>query len=174
MAIGILRQNPHKAHHDLESFYWLTIWCLLRHADHDRGVHACQDLLDAEGKQRVNAKVTWLVMDSAVDIKGNVSLSQLLKELGSLFEEQMATSKHASKPITYEAILQVLDYALAKVWPEGDRSRPFNSPQDSTATLESQAQTRSGQKRKTDSGVKSGGNQKKVRGMQGASSRRPT
>ncbi|PCH39188.1 hypothetical protein WOLCODRAFT_158728 [Wolfiporia cocos MD-104 SS10] len=41
MAMGLIDADPkicadHQAHHDLESFFWLLVWVVLRHTHHDR------------------------------------------------------------------------------------------------------------------------------------------
>ncbi|KAJ7175363.1 hypothetical protein C8R46DRAFT_891106 [Mycena filopes] len=50
VSIEILKQTvAHAAHHDLESFYWLLIWMILRHTDHKSGPNACGELFDPVG-----------------------------------------------------------------------------------------------------------------------------
>lgn len=166
MAIDVLNHRPHEARHDLESFYWLTILCLLRRGDHDRGILGYHDLVDQEGeKTAAGRKIAWLSRESELDITRNTPLSQLLKELASLFRRQIHTTDRADKAATYEAVLQIFDAALARVWPDDDQ---FNPRQDPTVTENSQVGR--GQKRKADSQVVSGRNQKKARCRKGAPS----
>lgn len=47
MAVDVLMHKMHERKHDLES-YWLLVWTLLRHADHDQGPSARSKLFDVE------------------------------------------------------------------------------------------------------------------------------
>ncbi|KAJ7172043.1 hypothetical protein C8R46DRAFT_136790 [Mycena filopes] len=62
VAIELLENENlrHEAWHDLESFYWLLIWIILRytHHAHDDGPAACHNLFDAA--KPAGAKRQWL------------------------------------------------------------------------------------------------------------------
>ena len=61
MVVDVLMHKMHERKHDLESFYWLLVWTLLRHSDHDQGPSACSKLFDVEDRELAAAqKRTWL------------------------------------------------------------------------------------------------------------------
>ncbi|KAF7966676.1 hypothetical protein HWV62_37506 [Athelia sp. TMB] len=129
MAIGVLQRLLHQPHHDRESFYWLTLWYILRHTKNHHDTLDCSNLLDQGGNNAVCAKVAWLTMwKSKLEITGNRPLTQLLKDFGSIFMKQLETDERAGKPVTYDAIRELFVPALAKIWPTGDHSLPFNPP----------------------------------------------
>ncbi|KZT68574.1 hypothetical protein DAEQUDRAFT_692221 [Daedalea quercina L-15889] len=128
----------HGVRHDLESFYWVILWIVLRHTDHthEKGAAACRELFaaadEADAERR---KITWLVSRprSDVTILGNPPLTNLLGRLRRLVKEctlggdDMAETPH----LTHEAFLEILDDALKdERWPEGDKARKFVPPPD--------------------------------------------
>jgi hypothetical protein len=61
MVIDVLMHKMHEHKHDLRSFYWLLIWTLLHHADHNQGPSACSKLFDVEdGELAAAQKEHWL------------------------------------------------------------------------------------------------------------------
>ncbi|KAJ7729683.1 hypothetical protein DFH07DRAFT_895508, partial [Mycena maculata] len=64
MAIAIIGNfATHGPHHDLESFYWLLVWMILRHTNHTHGEGsmACSNLFDRSG---IVMKRSWLLDDT--------------------------------------------------------------------------------------------------------------
>ncbi|KAI0675551.1 hypothetical protein C8Q78DRAFT_331038 [Trametes maxima] len=125
MAIEVLNvpEIIHNAHHDLESFYWVFLWVVVRHTDHGQGEDICHDIFKyGNDKDSAIAKRGWL--ESVVfDIPDNEPLSYLLKEFTPLVLEHIPTNRRNVKPIllTYDAILEIFDTALAMPgWPEKD------------------------------------------------------
>ncbi|KAJ7439810.1 hypothetical protein B0H11DRAFT_555042 [Mycena galericulata] len=60
MAIAIMgNKTAHGPHHDLESFYWLLVWMVLRHTNHDNehGTLACSKLFDTHEPDK---KRSWI------------------------------------------------------------------------------------------------------------------
>ncbi|KAF9004084.1 hypothetical protein BDQ17DRAFT_476421 [Cyathus striatus] len=56
-----LLKLAHMSHHDLESFYWVMIWILLRYANHKQGHKACSQLFDHADNYVAKAlKEHWL------------------------------------------------------------------------------------------------------------------
>ncbi|KAI0641971.1 hypothetical protein C8Q79DRAFT_265404 [Trametes meyenii] len=125
MAIEMLNvpEIIHNTHHDLESFYWVLLWVVVRHTNHGQGEDICNDVFKyGNDKDSANAKRGWL--ESVVfDIPDNQPLSYLLKELTPLVLEHIPTTRRNAKPtlLTYEAVLEIFDTALAMPgWPEKD------------------------------------------------------
>ncbi|KAJ7043953.1 hypothetical protein C8F04DRAFT_1175024 [Mycena alexandri] len=68
MAIQRLeaQNTPHEAHHDLESFYWLLIWVILRYTIHNHkdGLFACHHLFDVNDPAAI--KRSWLTKKTPI------------------------------------------------------------------------------------------------------------
>ncbi|GBE83593.1 predicted protein [Sparassis crispa] len=127
MAVELLEERRviHDAHHDLESFYWLLIWLVLRHTSHDdpKGAKRCSllffhddDVLCGEVKR------AWLGKRKHVAVPGNAPLTWLVDQLTKLCNISQATSV----PLTYEAVLEKFETVLKMDgWPEADCAIPF-------------------------------------------------
>ncbi|KAI0675544.1 hypothetical protein C8Q78DRAFT_1074557 [Trametes maxima] len=117
MAIEILKvpEIIHNTHHDLESFYWVLLWVIVRHTNHGQGEDICNDIFKyGNDKDSASAKRDWLE-SVMLEIPDNKPLSYLLKELTVLVLEHIPTTRRNATPIplTYEAVLDVFDTALA-------------------------------------------------------------
>ncbi|KAI0641964.1 hypothetical protein C8Q79DRAFT_918222 [Trametes meyenii] len=125
MAIEILKvpDSIHNIHHDLESFYWVLLWVIVRHTNHGQGEDICNDIFKyGNDKDSASAKRDWLE-SIMLEIPDNKPLSYLLKELTVLVLEHIPTTRRNAKPtlLTYEAVLEIFDTALAMPgWPEKD------------------------------------------------------
>jgi hypothetical protein len=126
MAVDVLMHKMHERKHDLESFYWLLVWTLLRHADHDQGPSACSKLFDIEDRELAAAqKRTWLET-SDLRINRNEPLTQLLERLRAIFDDQLGAKRRISVEATYTTLLAALDEALGQPdWPENDGCMAF-------------------------------------------------
>ncbi|KAJ7497662.1 hypothetical protein FB451DRAFT_1550478 [Mycena latifolia] len=96
----------HECKHDLESFYYILIWILLRYADHSSpdGEYACSLLFDKS-------------LDAlAIDVK--------------VFYHQSSSSHGATGvPATHASVLAAFDTALSSdTWPQKDGPKPFVPP----------------------------------------------
>ncbi|KAI0355846.1 hypothetical protein OH77DRAFT_268114 [Trametes cingulata] len=132
MAFEILRGDRggpiiHNTHHDLESFYWVLIWIVLRHTDHDhpKGQHACTQVFKfGDDDDSSSSKRSWVTqqLELPLRVRNNAPLSQLLQDLALMVCENIPhplvrTQVH----LTYERMLQAFDAALARTdWPEND------------------------------------------------------
>ncbi|KAJ6557268.1 hypothetical protein DFH09DRAFT_1037340 [Mycena vulgaris] len=139
LALERMRQTVtvrHNAGHDLESFYWLLIWIILRHTAHTHpsGNLACSDLFDSI-RTSLKLKQGWLLDPSPVAIE--VPLFQLAEGLRFAALAQnpptVGTSKYAipSNPvtITHAAVLRIFnDEVAAPGWPNDDKALPFHVP----------------------------------------------
>ncbi|KAL6306925.1 hypothetical protein BKA93DRAFT_878241 [Sparassis latifolia] len=131
MAVELLnkRRVIHDAHHDLESFYWLLIWLVLRHTSHDdpKGAKRCSllffhddDILCGEVKR------AWLCRDQYLGVPGNAPLTWLLKELTILCDDCQCRRNGPTVHLTYKAVLEKFETALSlDGWPEDDCAIPF-------------------------------------------------
>ncbi|KAJ6511958.1 hypothetical protein C8R47DRAFT_1314047 [Mycena vitilis] len=88
MAIELHKKvdTLHTISHDMESFYWLLIWMILRYTahTHEHGVFACHNLFDVEDLG--GAKHTWL--KHATPLDSNSPLGQLTAALRLLVMDQ--------------------------------------------------------------------------------------
>jgi hypothetical protein len=128
MSRGILEEEDHLVHHDLESFYWVLIWIVLRYTSHQHkdGKNACMQLFDHHKENILSAiKLTWL-LHSQLTIKDNKPLTTLLTQLSDLFLAQQSSRLHPGIPLTHDTMLEAFDKALLDTgWPENDVARDF-------------------------------------------------
>ncbi|KAI0353660.1 hypothetical protein OH77DRAFT_575578 [Trametes cingulata] len=131
MAFEILRgavsgPTVHHVHHDLESFYWVIVWIVLRHTahDHPKGQLACTQVFKfGEDRESSAMKRDWIVdqAQSPLGIANNEPLTTLLAELADIVGENFPQWKREPIYLTYDRMLEKFDAALAKEdWPEDD------------------------------------------------------
>lgn len=139
----------HDVRHDLESFYWLLVWIILRHSTkhkHREGSRACSSLFDAATESvAADKKTGWLADPKRLNGDGLPfnfidALRQMLKSHHMYMlqegEQQNQTSfVRVPQPqiqkveITHSEWLRIFDQALAmNGWPEGDAAVPFDPP----------------------------------------------
>ncbi|OBZ70522.1 hypothetical protein A0H81_09098 [Grifola frondosa] len=160
MAIGILESQGdviHQVHHDLESFYWVLIWIVLRHTAHSdpRREFASGSVFKPgeEALEVATMKQGW-VLRQPVTVKDNPPLSDLLHDFTKLCLSQFTKSKNDQdkNPLTYEAVLKIFDDALASDgWPENDPALLFDLPEKHPAKAQGFA-SRTSNKRGRDDG----------------------
>ncbi|CCM06122.1 uncharacterized protein FIBRA_08371 [Fibroporia radiculosa] len=141
MAIEVLRGSAiHDARHDLESFYWLLVWLVLRHTDHDHvaGAMACSRLFDGENEWScLGHKDIWLGDNQPVSVRGNAPLTHLLGKFNDCCYRSTPRKEVKQVPLTHELVLALFDEALAMDgWPEKDGARPFKMPNTPTTTVD--------------------------------------
>ncbi|EED84135.1 predicted protein [Postia placenta Mad-698-R] len=129
----------HEARHDLESFYWLLFWLMLRHTKHDH--HYGQKTSDLYFKAPSDSalaeyKSVWLIQNMPILVPGNRPLSKLLVDLGDLCRRNCLLVKDPIEPLTHEAMLARFNEALASPdWPEEDPAIPLKpEPQPSNSS----------------------------------------
>ncbi|KAJ7072011.1 hypothetical protein C8F01DRAFT_1102168, partial [Mycena amicta] len=125
----------HQAHHDIESFYWLLIWVLLRHAKHSLpdGPLACATFFDKErDSDAIAQKVNWLARTSMASIfPDNPTLSTLIDELRQVIYQGQKSLRLTTSvvPLTHERMISHFAAALAQDdWPRTDGAIPFDPP----------------------------------------------
>ena len=152
MAIDVLMHEMHRRKHDLESIYWLLIWIILRHVEHNhhQGEEACGKLFDIDDRELAAfAKRTWLVT-SDLRINNNEPLTGLLKSLRTLFKKQLGDIDTASVEVTYDTFLATIDDTLSLPgWPEDDGFIKF-IPHSGSKSVQNTSQA-SSKKRKAES-----------------------
>jgi len=163
MAVEVLEGDViHDVRHDLESFFWLLIWLVLRHTAyvHRDGLDALRSLFDQPTYGALaDTKRGWL-LSPLMSVKDNKPLTDLITKFKRLCKLNMFDEDNPSgfKPLTYVSVLEVFDEALARQdWPSDDKAIPFvpladpNRPQSArpegvilSSQVNSQACRRSG------------------------------
>ncbi|KAI0706503.1 hypothetical protein C8Q76DRAFT_682878 [Earliella scabrosa] len=118
----------HRPHHDLESVYWVLLWVVLRHTEHNLGQQFCTHVFSLTNGPQL--KIAWLMLQEGETgcpfiIERNEPLTQLMEQLRNVVSQHVLTSRipgFKGPPIlTYDAVLQIFDAALAKDdWPAED------------------------------------------------------
>ncbi|KIM71706.1 hypothetical protein PILCRDRAFT_830179 [Piloderma croceum F 1598] len=140
IAIEILDSNDdvkHEVKHDLESFFWLLIWCILRHTTHSdpRGSAACSTLFDHDNKYLAAAvKFRFLSTTKSLVIDKNVPLTKLLQTLTRFILLQQHDLRNPVRAaVTHEMFLDAIDKHLEMDgWPEDDAALIFIAPSSSS------------------------------------------
>ncbi|PCH37064.1 hypothetical protein WOLCODRAFT_58519, partial [Wolfiporia cocos MD-104 SS10] len=144
MAMELMNVDPkqdvsHQVHHDLESFFWLLVWFVLRHTNHDhkegKGTFAKVFGTNYHKTTHQERKENMLLR-KFFTIKGNTPLSYLLQRLQSMVSDayilnvpKFGNVTQTPVPLTYDAMLEAFDEALGmKGWPEDDVAIPFKPP----------------------------------------------
>ncbi|KAF9014197.1 hypothetical protein BDQ17DRAFT_1419101 [Cyathus striatus] len=125
MAIDILAKQQHLPHHDLESFYWVMVWILLRYGQHQHveGSQACTNLFDhASDSVARTFKHSWVKeYDEPLTMQSNVPLSTLMKYLRRIFERYHRKKKEETIP-QHEKFAKGLDIMIkSEGWPNDDQ-----------------------------------------------------
>ncbi|KAI0648622.1 hypothetical protein C8Q79DRAFT_904359 [Trametes meyenii] len=135
-----LQAPAHLIRHDLESFFWVLVWIVLRHTNHDdpEGMKSCGAVFPYGNDRRAtDCKTAWVNRFPAVKVKENEPLSVLLDKFGHLVDHATKGPRHGPQiPLTYDAILQVFDEVLARNdWPVDDKAIPFVRENTRTASV---------------------------------------
>ncbi|RPD54991.1 hypothetical protein L226DRAFT_575346 [Lentinus tigrinus ALCF2SS1-7] len=117
----------HRVHHDLESYYWLLLWLVLRHTRHNLG-HALSEEVFEFGDLSValKKKMQWLWGGFWEDevklvVQDNAPLTSLMANFKRLVMK-MCHSRYESDLLTHQSVLDLFDQALAQPgWPTNDR-----------------------------------------------------
>ena len=139
MSVEVLQQKMviHEARHDLESFYWLLLWLVLRHTNHSE--YDCHGRLkklfdQITEEECADKKKLWLMRDvKRFKIYDNAPLNDLLKEFSVLCNanSELEPPLQAPSPVTHANVLQLFDRVLERPdWPQNDKARLFIPKQD--------------------------------------------
>lgn len=120
----------HAVHHDLESFYWLLIWVVLRHTQHthNAGETAFFEVFPGDNEALAkNAKHSFRTREEPLAVKDNRPFSHLLSRLWLLvFKTVKSPLNPLPTLLTYHDVLHALNEALdMDDWPENDAAIPF-------------------------------------------------
>ncbi|KAH9930130.1 uncharacterized protein B0H18DRAFT_1117183 [Fomitopsis serialis] len=158
MAIEILETYlVHDVHHDLESFFWLLLWIVLRHTNHtNHSSHVIYlEIFNAQDDKNSAQKKKYFLTESMEwEVKDNKPLTTLIYDFKDLCLDNVPTRGDrgsATISLTYESVLAVFDKALADPsWPENDSALPFKLPRDASNSQSGQnesAESRQDEKR---------------------------
>ncbi|EJF59157.1 hypothetical protein DICSQDRAFT_172310 [Dichomitus squalens LYAD-421 SS1] len=136
MAIQLLGDEGdiHGLHHDLQSFYWVILWVVLRHTDHThpKGDEACPHIFDPGERASLAAKYSWLSgrLRKDLRVRDNVPLTVLLKEFGDLCVQKLLSD---DQPLDYDEVLAIFDKVLdsdgyRNLWPAKDAPKAYKLP----------------------------------------------
>ena len=136
MAIDLLTDGDvvHELRHDLESFFWLLVWIILRHTTHTLDARACEKLFnhDDEGECQY-AKTGFLTGARPLEV-GIKPLDELIDEFRTACQTNFRVKgAEPSDPLTHEKVFGMFDKALAQEseWPtEDDEALPYVIPDD--------------------------------------------
>ncbi|EPT01935.1 hypothetical protein FOMPIDRAFT_89275 [Fomitopsis schrenkii] len=152
MAVEILDKCfrvTHEARHDLESFYWLLVWIVLRHqtCTSDWTWHELFDCRNS--KIALGIKKAWLTgPKQRITVKGNGALTVLLERFRILCQNNNYMEKPEER-MTHNKVLHLFSVVLKdrNDWPKpedvDDRAKPWVMP----ATRPSDRPSRKGQLR---------------------------
>ncbi|KAI0706502.1 hypothetical protein C8Q76DRAFT_696735 [Earliella scabrosa] len=128
MAMAFLimatHQEPvfHDVHHDLESFYWVLLWIVLRHTEHSLGQSRCETVFKYGNDQDAwSAKEAWLGSPYTdkndawkLNVTNNEPLTVLMREFRLLVRKQA----REGFVLEYDIVLALFDKVLAmEGWP---------------------------------------------------------
>ncbi|OJT05826.1 hypothetical protein TRAPUB_3321 [Trametes pubescens] len=144
----------HDSPHDVESFFWVLLWIILRHTDHrhEGGKQGCELVfIYGSDAMATMAKQAWLLrsvrLNPVLEIIGNAPLTSLLHSFHVLVYD--ATIRMADRvPLTYASVLDIFDAAIARDdWPVGDKALPFKLTDNRTKLTVVRTQAQTGDKR---------------------------
>ena len=142
MALQLLaRVCPvHRVSHDLESFYWVLLWVVLRHTAHR---HPAKDqalpsiFTEGDDWSAAGAKAIWLGGSTKLVIPKNKPLTKLMEKYRLLARDNWQSHHRSGKSLTYEAVEEIFVTALAsKGWPTDDKALPFPLPDTHTHSVQ--------------------------------------
>ena len=123
----------HKPRHDLESFYWVLLWVVLRHTQHPLGKGFYENIFVRGDQLR---KWLWVADRDAIpgleDAKmlvfiDNEPLTSLVEEFRLLVKDQYL--RPSEDVLTHDAVLAIFDGELAKDgWPSHCDRIPYTPP----------------------------------------------
>ena len=148
MAIDLLDPKTkaalHTYRHDLESFFWVLLWIVLRHTTHDHanGRAACQTFFPFGNDSQATTSKRGYLGGYSIEITNNVPLTRLLAKFKNMVsratapEDPLLDDLNTRVPLTYDSVLEIFNEALARDdWPENDASIPFVPGKTRTTTL---------------------------------------
>ena len=141
MAIEILRTYvAHDFSHDLESFFWLLLWVVLRYTKTTCWPAYRQYLATFGGQteeQSASDKMFFLMRPMRWEVVGNAPLTELVSKFKTLCYRALPDHEIPEKkivPLTYETVMALFDDSLDRAdWPQNDHALPFKMPSKTPA-----------------------------------------
>lgn len=124
MAVEMLDSDKvviHKPRHDLESFYWVLLWVILRHTLHNLDQKRCEQIfVYGKDNEASTQKCDWVDRSDhkkrgyLVNFKDNRPLTILLRQYRQLVRQHI----HTETGLDYDSVLTIFDNALSMDgWP---------------------------------------------------------
>ncbi|KAI0324567.1 hypothetical protein GY45DRAFT_1288719 [Cubamyces sp. BRFM 1775] len=146
MAIDLLdpmlNTALHTFLHDLESFFWVLLWIVLRHTTHNHphGNAACETYFPFGDDSQAAAIKRGYLGGCSLQIANNEPLTMLLEKFGDMVARATVIEKpligQTRTPLTYASVLEIFNQVLAREdWPENDASIPYVPDKTRTTTL---------------------------------------
>ncbi|KAI0750211.1 hypothetical protein C8Q80DRAFT_1233155 [Daedaleopsis nitida] len=117
----------HEPRHDLESFYWVLLWVVLRHTHHNLGQNLCEKIFSyGDDRTAAENKSRWLSLTADEDRQANgsnclMTHSRPLTELLEGFRALVRNNLKHKTGLTHSAVLELFETALKeKDWPTND------------------------------------------------------
>ncbi|OJT12266.1 hypothetical protein TRAPUB_11200 [Trametes pubescens] len=118
----------HNTYHDLESFYWVLLWVVIRHTAYRKGADGkelCKKIFKfGDDSASADAKRGWVDQRAPTfSVFRNKPLSHLLANFNELVLDHLPTRRknQVQVPLNYESVLRVFDEAIAMPgWPQDD------------------------------------------------------
>ncbi|KAF7357574.1 Pkinase-fungal domain-containing protein [Mycena sanguinolenta] len=134
VAIAIIdssnTKTPHESHHDLESFFWLIIWMILRHTTHGHhhGRHACSKLFDHSDSELKEAWITKNKLPQNPHPLFKLA-NDLREQVLDQYPPESSRRKVSAVNLTHENVLTDFDKHLeSDDWPIDDKALPYIAP----------------------------------------------
>ncbi|OJT05821.1 hypothetical protein TRAPUB_3316 [Trametes pubescens] len=145
IALDLLRSSlvpvMHDSCHDLESFYWVLVWIVLRHTAHNypgaTRQEACSHVFKfGNDNEASTAKAGWFYNRVPLIIDRNPPLTDLMVQLQEIVYESTRPRRGVGEPLTYSVFLDIFDAAIERQdWPTNDPALPFIPPRTSIPTV---------------------------------------
>ena len=116
MEVIFFAGTIHDVRHDLETFFWLLVWVLLRHTnhEHEEGRHAVRELFGSNSKaMSIAIKRLWIDTENMIIITGNRPLNCLLEKLRILCQKNESRNTLPADFTSHDKVLKIFDDALA-------------------------------------------------------------
>ena len=132
MSVALLWSDDiaHAICHDLEGFYWVLLWVVIRHVAHRHplGNALCAKVFpNSDTVAAWGRKVEWFNMEFRhFSVPENAPLLDLIYQLAGLVQK----ARLRSVELDYDTFLAAFDQALAREdWPVNDAALPFKVPE---------------------------------------------
>ncbi|TFK93804.1 hypothetical protein K466DRAFT_658248 [Polyporus arcularius HHB13444] len=144
MALELLlsKRTVHGVRHDLQSFYWVLMWLVLRHTKHSLAADYCYKLFRTGDD--FTAAAAKMCSSSEFSVTDNAPLTALIEDFRALLSRTRFEHRAPPPvPLAYDSVLGIFCKAVADPaqWPENDFVRcaltlPENIVEDSIVSAQ--------------------------------------